>query len=268
MNRPVRIDFDFLAQAAHRDPHVRSVSLIRVGPAASDERLGGDDLAQVRGQGVQQARFGGSEPDLAPAYRRRPAMQVERQVRAEDERLAWDTIAQPAQDALNSGAQLRVVVRLGDVVLGDFVEQASLAVGGVDGGKDDDRKVRLGLYLAGQGQAVDARHHQVEQDQVGPARLQATQRLLAVASGRHVVAVVAQLLGQHDQQVGVVVDEQDPLCPWLDHSRCLPPPFALTRRGRRPEYRCGVVCGRAPGCPLVPLSAGRRRTPYSALGSK
>ena len=180
----------------------------------------------------------------------------QREVRSQDERLARDPIAQAPQDALDSGPQLRVVVGLGDVVLGDFVEQTGLAVGGVDRREDDDRQVRRGLDLAGQGQAVDARHHQVQQDQVRPAGLEPSHRLLAVASGRHFEAVVAQLLGQDDQQVRVVVDEQDPLRPGLDHLRCLPPPKAQMTRATVASIGADAERRRR---------EGRR---YSAFGSK
>ncbi len=51
--------------------------------------------------------------------------------------------------------------------------------------------------------------------EVGPAALQPPQRLHAVAGSRHVVAVVAQLLGQDDEQVRIVVDEEEPGRPLL-----------------------------------------------------
>jgi hypothetical protein len=72
---------------------------------------------------------------------------------------------------VDSSPQLRVVVGLGDVVLGDLVEQPRLAVGSVDGGQDDDRQIGALLDLAGESEAVDAGHHQVQDDQIGPAAL-------------------------------------------------------------------------------------------------
>ena len=144
-------------------------------------------------------------------------MQIECEVRTENQRLARNPISQPPQDALDSGPQLRIVIRLGDVVLGHFVDQLRLAVCCVDGGQDDDRQVRVGLDLAGQRQPVDLGHHQIQQDQVRPAGLQPAQRLLPVAGSRHFIAVVVQLLRQNHEQARVVVDQKNPSRPVLVH---------------------------------------------------
>ena len=69
-------------------------------------------------------------------------------------------------------------------------------------------KVRPRLDLAGERDAVQARHHHVQQDQVRPRALEAAQRLHPVAGGRHVVAVSAQLLSEDDQQIRVVVHQE------------------------------------------------------------
>jgi hypothetical protein len=63
-------------------------------------------------------------------------MEVEGEVRSEHQRLAWDSVAQPAQNALDSSSKFWVVIRLGDVILGDLVQQVSLAVGRIERGPD------------------------------------------------------------------------------------------------------------------------------------
>ena len=70
------------------------------------------------------------------------------EVRAEVQALARHPLADPPQHPLDPRAQLRVVVRLGDVVLGELVEQVGLVVAGVDRRQDDDRQVGAGLDLA------------------------------------------------------------------------------------------------------------------------
>jgi hypothetical protein len=59
-------------------------------------------------------------------------VEVEGELGPEDEALAGDLVAEPPQDAVDPGPQLRVVVRLRDVVLGDLLEQVGLRVAGVD----------------------------------------------------------------------------------------------------------------------------------------
>ena len=63
VDRPVRVELDLLAQAAHRDPDVGRVGVLGLGPAAGEQRLGRDGLAEVRGQGVEQARLGRGQLD-------------------------------------------------------------------------------------------------------------------------------------------------------------------------------------------------------------
>jgi hypothetical protein len=67
------------------------------------------------------------------------------------------------------------------------------------------------LDAAREGQPVDARHHQIDDQQVGPRALQAAQRLGAVAGGRDLESVVAKLLRNEHQQVRIVVHDEDPL---------------------------------------------------------
>src|ERR1035437_2175257 len=126
----VGIDFDLLAQTAHRDPDVGRVGLFRVGPAADEQSVSRDDLAEICCQGMEQARFCRGQLHFRVGDRRRPAVKIEREVRSEHQRLAWDPVAQPSQDALDSGPQLRVVVWLGDVGLRPPSQEAGRSVGG------------------------------------------------------------------------------------------------------------------------------------------
>ena len=141
----------------------------------------------------------------------RPApVELEHQVRPEVEALARDAIADPPKDPLDARPQLRVVVGLGDVVLGELVEEVGLVVAGVDRRQDDDRQVGTCLDLARERQPVHPRHQQVDDQEVGPGAVEAAERLFAVARGRDVEAVEAELLGERDEQIAIVVDEQDP----------------------------------------------------------
>ena len=154
------------------------------------------------------------------------------QVGPEVQALAWHALADAAEHALDAGAQLGVVVRLGDVVLGELVEEIGLVVAGVDRRQDDDRQVGAGLDLAGERQAVHPRHEQVDDQQIGPGGVEAPKGLVAIPRRRDIEAVEAQLLGERDQQVAVVVHEQDPWC-----RVPLGPPGPAAEHGS--EYRHG-----------------------------
>ena len=80
--RVVGVDLDLLAQTAHRDPDIRGVGVLGLGPAPDEERLRRDGLADVRGKRVEQARFGRRQLDGGLADGGLAAVQVEREVRA------------------------------------------------------------------------------------------------------------------------------------------------------------------------------------------
>ena len=209
VDRVVRIRLDLLAEAAHRHPDVRRVGVVGVAPAAVEERLRADRVAEVRRERVQQARLGRRRAGPARPDGRRLAPQVERELRADGQLAVRHLVAEPAHDPRDPRPELGVVVRLGDVVLGDLLEQVRLRVRGVDRREDDDRQVSPRLDLAGEGQPVHAGHHHVDDQEVRPAAVEPPQRLLAVARGLDLEAVVAQLVGQQDEQVRVVVDDED-----------------------------------------------------------
>src|SRR5262249_58333482 len=82
-------------------------------------------------------------------------------------------------------------------------------VHGAVSGHDDD--TRVGVLLAQpreRGEAVDARHPDVEEDQVEGLRLEGPQRAVAVLDGHHVVAGLPQALLQHPAEAVLVVGDQ------------------------------------------------------------
>jgi hypothetical protein len=205
----VRVDLDLLAQPTHRHPHVGRIGVLRLRPAACEERLGRDGLAEVRRERVEEPGFGRGQLDRLADDGRLSPVEVEGQVLAEHEALARDPVAEPFEDPVDPGAELGVVVGLGDVVLRDLLEEIGLGVAGVDRGEDDDRQVRLALDLARQGQPVHPGHHHVDDQEVGPAAPKPAERLVAVPSGLDVEAVAPQLIGEEDEEARIVVDDQD-----------------------------------------------------------
>ncbi len=127
----------------------------------------------------------------------------------EDETLARDPIAEASQDPVDPGSELGIVVGLGDVVLGDLLEQVGLGIAGVDRREDDDREVGPALDLTRERQAVHARHHHVDDEQVGPGDLQPPEGLDAVSRRGHLEAIGPELVRERDEQIGIVVDDQD-----------------------------------------------------------
>ena len=101
-----------------------------------------------------------------------------------------------AQRGLDAAAELAHGERLGDVVVGAELEPEHL----VDllrlGGEHDDRHRRARAQPAADLEPVEHRQHHVEHDQVEGLLGEAVQRLAAVVGADHLVAVLAQGIGE------------------------------------------------------------------------
>ena len=75
--RPVRVDLELLAQAPHRHPDVGRLGVVGLRPAARQQGLGRDGLAEVGGQGEEQPRFGRGELDGLAADDRPALVELE-----------------------------------------------------------------------------------------------------------------------------------------------------------------------------------------------
>ncbi len=115
------------------------------------------------------------------------------------------------QGLLDLGQELLAVEGLGE-------EAEHAAVGGLDGvgdstvgGEDDDRQGRVFLVDGmEQGYAIHTRHAQVGDHQVGAEHRDFHQGLLGAVRHRHVVTGVTQAQVEQAQEIGVVVDDEDP----------------------------------------------------------
>ena len=116
------------------------------------------------------------------------------------------------QHGLDPRHQRHLVDRLGEIFVGAGLEPGHHVLGVGLGGAQDDRHERqrgVALELLADLDAVDLRHHDVEQDQVGQQLLGGGERLLAVGGLLELVALRPEPRHQ-DVAVGlVVVDDQD-----------------------------------------------------------
>ena len=114
------------------------------------------------------------------------------------------------QDHPDARHQLLEAERLGHVVVAAGGEAAQLVLGGVARGQEDDRHVAaLGAEPLGDLEALHVGQHHVEDHHLRPEALDGGQRLLARGRGRRLEALVAQGHGDHVDDVGLVVDDQD-----------------------------------------------------------
>ena len=118
----------------------------------------------------------------------------------------------PAQQGLDARQQLGQRKRLGQVVVGaEFQPQHAVQLGRFGRQHQDGRAAAARPQRFAQLQAVHARHHQVEHQQVMRMRAVARQRGQAVGHFRHVIAGAAQVEHQQVADVGLVFGDEDGL---------------------------------------------------------
>ena len=128
-------------------------------------------------------------------------------------RLRGDRVVQflDAQHRFHARDQRGLIDRLGQIFVGAGIEALDHVLAVRLGGHQDDRHERhagIRLDAAGHFDAVDLRHHHVEQNKVWQMLLGGGERLLAVAGLQQFVAVDFQPRDQNITVGFVVVDDQ------------------------------------------------------------
>ena len=118
----------------------------------------------------------------------------------------------PAQQRPHARHQLANAKRFDQIVVGAALEAQHLVAFLAARGEHQDRHILVGTFAAdgaGHGDAVDARQHQVEDDQIEGTGVRADQRVLAVGHRLGLEALEAEV--EHDQvaNVRVVFDDED-----------------------------------------------------------
>ena len=124
--------------------------------------------------------------------------------------------------------------RLGQVIVAADFETTRLVVHILQGAEEDDRQLARRLHRPQRSAdlvAVDVRHHDIEQNQVGRAALYNIERLPAAERNRELVVTFECL----DQNVDIrlhIVDDQHPAVGQFFHWSLLPSMFDVRPRWR------------------------------------
>ena len=171
---------ELAADARHPDPQVLEVVAVLRAPDLGQELGVQDDLAGIGGEVLEQQPLGPRQLDQLPVPGDHPPLEVDLDVVEGEHARARARTRRSAEHRANAGRQLVGMERLGDVVVGAEVEALGLVGGRALGGQQDHRHRPPLAQLAHDLDAVEVRHHDVEQDDVRPDLL----RLLA-APPRH-----------------------------------------------------------------------------------
>jgi hypothetical protein len=124
-----------------------------------------------------------------------------------------------AQDRLDAAEELAWIEGLGDIVIRAELEPHDAVDILATGGEHDDRYLRARAQLAAQRQAVFARQHQVEHQQVNMRALHDAAHFPAVGHRGGAKLVLLQILRQQAPDLTVIVHNQQVRA--LVHHACL-----------------------------------------------
>ena len=142
--------------------------------------------------------------------------------------------APPPEQRLDAGDELGELERLRHVVVRADLEPPDLVVEAVPGREDQDRHVHLpAAQLREDPEAVDARQHQVEDDEVGAPVEGRPEPLVARRGRQDAVAAEAEVHREPLAERAVVLDDEDRLA--------APGALGARAQGASPSRRNGSV---------------------------
>ena len=197
-------------------------------------------------QQAQQAKLGGGQRHIAAAHGGAVRRRVEADLAELDDRGGLLFAGVPAQDRLDPQDDLARAERLGDVVVGaeleadDAVELLALR------GQHDERQAGgrgVALEQARELEAVEARQHQIEDDEVGETAANRLESAVAPAFDRHSEAGALEVELQHFGDVRLVFDDQNAR---RDHAGDVSMRPSAGSAEKPAENGCGA--GRRPRC--------------------
>jgi hypothetical protein len=167
---------------------------------------------RVHHQVAEQVELGGGEGDVLAGSPHLVAVLVQLEVRdGQPHRPVFGAAAGAAQHGPDAGDDLFQAEGLGDVVVAAERQPGDLVVVGVAGGEEQHRHRVPGRAQSAQHhETVDVGQHDVEQHQVGVVALGGLDGLVAGGGGHDLEAREAQAGGQQLDDVGLVVDHEQP----------------------------------------------------------
>lgn len=150
----------------------------------------------------------------------------------------------PTQDGAQPGAQFAQVERLAHIVVGAEFEPDHPVHDLVGGGQHQDGDVARGLEPPGDRKAVLAGHVHVEHQDLGRLLPQMEIQFGAVRGRAHGKTMLAEILGHHRAQIGLVIDDDQA--------------GVLRHQVRRKGYRNWRMMPLGSGAPTTPCFSGQR----------
>src|SRR5712691_8868670 len=270
MPRYRRIGFELAAQLGHVRVHGAALHRGAIAPYLGEELHAADDSPAASQQREQQVELLRGERDR-PAAAQHGAGCGDDFHGAELLRLAsgvsrWSGAPQQRLDARQ---ELEHAERLCDVVVRAQTQPPNLVGFLAARSEDEDgHATSLVAQRAEHAVAVQARQHQIENDQVGPGVPGACQPLGPVLDDQDLVALDLEVVAQTEREIGVVLHHEDPC-------HALAPASTRTEPAPAAAWACGTsgssITNRLPARPprsAAGASSAQTRPPCSATSSR
>ena len=209
------IGLDQLAQPRHLDVD-RAIEHVVVAPAREQRQLlARERLPRMLDEHLHQRELAGRQVDRRVAVDQRARREVERERPEGDRALGRrrpgrEPLRLAAQDGVDARDELARVERLRQVVVGAHLEpDDAVDVLALRGQHDDRDVLARAAHPAADRQAVLARQHEVEHDEVRRIALQLPVEIARVGKRRDLEALLGQVARQEVAQAHVVVDDED-----------------------------------------------------------
>lgn len=186
-----------------------------VAPDRAEELVAGEGDAGVFDEGDEEVEFFGAEVDELAIDAGFAAGFVDGEIAEGDGVLGFSAAFDAVEDAFDAGDEFAGVEGFGHVVVGAEFEADDLVDVVAACGEHDDGDVAFAAKFAEDLEAIEAGHHDVEDDEGGRGLLEAGDGFAAVGGVFDGIAFFFEVEGVEVADVGFVVDEED----FLGHGR-------------------------------------------------
>jgi len=203
------VGIDFLAELLDVDIDSVWLDVLIKAPDCFDNSAAGDSAVRAAHEEFEEAELRGSEWDLLAVATDFASGRVQTE-RAGAE--VWDRrLSGAACDGTEAGEEDAEGERFDEVIVSASVEAGDDVVWGVAGGEHENGRVILGgAEAAGDFEAVDVRHHDVEDDGVEVSGGKGGEGLFTVAGEGDGVVLLLETLGEEVAHGGLVFSDEYP----------------------------------------------------------
>jgi hypothetical protein len=206
--RLARVVLDLLAHPPDVHSHRPGVEAFVVAPDPAHDLIPGEHATGVARDEPQEVELLGRKPDLDAALADLPRAGVHRQIADLEPLDRRRGRARTPEHGLDPSDQLPRRERLGDVVVGAELETHDAVGFLAERGQHDHRPPPRRTDPAHDRQAVDAREHEIEDDEVRLGRFDDGPRPAAVLGLERLEALALEVADDHVPGRRVVVDDQ------------------------------------------------------------